>query len=336
MADKYTIQINPQLSASDAQKMEQDLNRRFSNVAKKFGTNLGNSIKNAAKIGTAALAAGVVATLATNPFEKINENLNKTLEKSDNIVTRAGQFGVSTAKFAQLASIAASVGLDVDLALQQFSGALQEAKDFQAGDKTKNPALANFTGEKDIVDAFFAFSKEMQSLNAEERSLNVARIFGDRMGLKLAEFLQIPDFKARSRQVFGKYSPKQVGRSAEITAELEDLQATLKAKRENEEIIRKSRAINRGTILSQDRKARADLARETSQLSQYQIFANLAAQQERMAQAMDEIKGEITQALMPAINKIVEYLPTLVDYARQAIDWLSKVVAAIKKLKFWG
>jgi len=137
MADKYTIQINPQLSASDAQKMEQDLNRRFSNVAKKFGSNLGNSLKTATKVGIGALAAGIALTLASNPFEKVNENLNKTLDKADNLVTRAGQFGVSTAKFSELEAIAASVGLDVDLALQQFAGALQvkphlfqTAKDF--------------------------------------------------------------------------------------------------------------------------------------------------------------------------------------------------------------
>ena len=336
MADKYSIQVNPQISASDAAKMDRDLNARFSNVAKKFGHNLGNSLKTAAKVGIGALAAGIVATLASNPFEKINEDLNKTLEKADNIVTRAGQFGVSVENFAKLQSIAGSVGLDVDLALQQFSGALQEAKAFQAGDQTKNNALINFTQEKDIVQAFFAFAKEMQKLSAEKRSVEVGRIFGDKMGLKLAEFLQIPDFGQRRNQVFAGTSPEEVAAAAARSAELEDTQALLKARRENFEIVKKGNAITQGTLQAQDQEARAKLSRETQQLSQYQIFANLATQQERMAASMDEIKGHITTALMPVIQTIADYLPTLVDYAKQAIDWLGKIVGAIKKLKFWG
>ena len=110
----------------------------------------------------------------------------------------------------------------------------------------------------------------------------------------------------------------------------------LKARRENFEIVKKGNAITQGTLQAQDQEARAKLSRETQQLSQYQIFANLATQQERMAASMDEIKGHITTALMPVIQTIADYLPTLVDYAKQAIDWLGKIVGAIKKLKFWG
>jgi len=152
----------------------------------------------------------------------------------------------------------------------------------------------------------------------------------------MAEFFQISDFPQRAQETRGRFSYQQVAKSAEITAQLEDYQARLKAQRENEAIVLSQRAISKGAIQAQDRKARADLSRESKQLTEYEIFANLATQQERMAESIDAIKADITALLLPAIEKIVGYLPIIVDYAKQAIEWFAKVVAAIKKLKFWG
>jgi len=222
------------------------------------------------------------------------------------------------------------------LALQQFTGALQDAKDFQAGDTTKNNALVNFTNEKDVVDAFVAFTKEMQSLSAQERGAAASRVFGDRQINKLAEFFQIEDLAKRSKEVQGKQSFEQVGAAAEKTAQLEDLQAILKARRENDELIMKANATSRGTISAQDAEARAKLGRETQQLSEFQVFANLATQQERMATSIDAIKADVTSALLPAIEKIVSFLPMIVDGVKQGIEWLQKIVATVKKIKFWG
>lgn len=323
MADKYTIQINPQLSASDAQKMEQDLNRRFSNVAKKFGSNLGNSLKTAAKVGASSLAAGIVATLATNPFEKVNEDFNKTINISDELVTRAGQFGVTTSKLAELNSIAKSVGLDTTMLLQQFSAAQQEAREFKAGDTTKNNALLNFINDKSVIDSLYAFAEQMQKLDGTKRGIEVSRIFGDKMESKIAEFLQITDFNKRSKETQGKYSYEEVGAAAERTAILEDYKAILEAIRGNEEIVIKSKAISRGTVESQDREARAKLSKETQQLLQYEIFANLSASQNRMAQSIDEIKTNFTSMLTPAIEGAA-------SYTKRIYDWLNRPKKTIK------
>ncbi len=326
MADKYTIQIQPQLSASDAMKMEQDLNRRFSNVAKKFGSNLGNTIKGAAKIGLAAAAAGIVATVATNPFEKINENLNNITAKADEIATRANQFGVTTAKFAELQSVAKSVGLDTTMALQQFQDMLQEAKLFKAGDTTKSNALVNFLNEKDLIDAFYAFTKSMNNLQGNERSAEVSRIFGNKLESRISEFLQIPNLEARKRQTRSKgVTPQAVGKGIDKLAAMEDVQALNRAKLENDLFLKGARAISNGTMTAQAQQERQKMLREVSQLSQFEIFANLATTQERMATSIDGIRADVTALLLPLLQRIVDGIETIVGWLRDKIKKIKKL-----------
>jgi len=324
MADKYTIQINPQISATDALKMERDLNSRFGNVAKKFGTNFGNALKSAAKIGLGAAAAGITAAILTNPFEKIDEDLNKTLEKADNLATRAAQFGVSTAKFSQLASVASSVGLDVDLALQQFASLRDEAKQFAAGDQTKNNALANFTQDKDVIDSFYAFIQTMQSLAPEQRNLEVSRVYGDKMGLKIAELLQ-QNIEERKKQVLPKgVSAEKVGQAADLLAAREDQQAILRAQRENRELVLKSAAITGGTLKSQDAVANAKLRTQTQQLTEYQIYAKQAMLQERISKTLDELRADIVSTIIPLAERAVNAIEGIWGWFNNKIEQIKQ------------
>jgi len=325
MAEKYTIQVQPQIGASDAQKMEADLNRRFGNVAKKFGSNLGNTIKGAAKIGLAAAAAGVVATIATNPFEKINENLNNITAKADEIATRANQFGVATGKFAELQLVAQSVGLDTTMALQQFQDMLQEARLFRAGDTSKSNALVNFLNERDLVDAFYAFAKSMNNLQGDQRSVEVSKVFGNKLEAKLSEFFQIPDLAARRRQVKAKgVTTQKLGKGVESLAAKEDIQAVNRAKLESELFVRGARAITNGTMNAQAQQERQKMLKEVSQLSQFEIFANLATTQERMATSIDGIRADVTALLLPLLQRIVDGIETIVGWLRDKIKKIKK------------
>ncbi len=336
MAEKYTIQVNPQVSASDGQKMENDLNRRFANVSKKFGTHLKNTLATSLKVGAAAGLAGVVGLLATNPFEKVKEDLHNTLATADDIVTRAQQFGVSTAKMAQLMAIGQSVGFDVDLALQNFSTKLQEAKDYKAGDDTKSRALEQFINKKDIVENFYDFIKSVRKLPATQRSAEIGKIYGDKMQLKIAELAQ-QDIEERKRAVKPRgSSQEQVGKSADRLSILEDKMSVLSAKRMQENIVAKSRVITTGTINVDDAVERAKANREVQNLSQFEVYARQAALQEEMLKSIDKIRSHIMEAAFPVLQKAVEILGYVVEKLVIVIDWLGKVVAAIKKLKFWG
>lgn len=326
MADKYTIQIQPQIGASDALKMEQDLNRRFSNVAKKFGSNLGNTIKGAAKIGLAAAAAGVVATIATNPFDKINENLNNITAQADQIATSANKFGVTTAKYAELSSVAGSYGLDPNKALMEFSDLLQEARLFKAGDTTKNATLVNYLNDKDLIDNFYSFAESMRKLAGDQRSIEVSKVFGNKIEDKLAEFLQSTDLEKRKKAVRAKgISPQQVGRGIDKLAAMEDIQALNREKIRNEMFVKGARAISNGTMTAQAQQERQKMLREVSQLSQFEIFANLATTQERMATAIDGIRADVTALLLPLLTRIVDGIEWIVNWVRQKISKIKKL-----------
>jgi hypothetical protein len=69
--------------------MENELNQRFASVSKKFGTNLKNTLATSLKIGAAAGLAGMVGLVATNPFEKVKQDLHETLNIADDLVTRS-------------------------------------------------------------------------------------------------------------------------------------------------------------------------------------------------------------------------------------------------------
>jgi hypothetical protein len=334
MADKYTIQVNPQVSASDGQKMENELNKRFANVAKKFGTHLKNSLTTSLKVGAGAGLAGIIGMVATNPFEKVKEDLKNTLAISDDLMTRAQQFGVSTAKMTQLVAIAHSVGLDVDLALQNFASKLQEARDYKAGDKTKSKTLENFVNKKDIIENFYDFIKSVSNLPAQKRMAEIGKIYGDKMQLKIAEFAQ-QDIEARKKQIRPRGgTQEQVGRSVERLAALEDKMAVLSAQRFQESILAKSRVISKGTVNVDDAVERAKLNREVQNLSQFEIYARQAALTEELLKSVDQIRGKFMDTFLPALEKLVEYFGKLIDLTVLMIDWLKKIAGKTKS--FFG
>lgn len=332
MADKYTIQINPQVSPTDGQRMENELNSRFANVAKKFGTHLKNSLTTSLKIGAGAGLAGIVGMVATNPFEKVKEDLKNILTEADDIATQAQQFGITTEKMTILTSLAGSVGADITQALQIFSSKLQEARDFQAGDKTKSPFLSAYLG-KDIGRAFYEFLKTASNLPAIEKGAFMGKVFSDKMQIKLAELVQ-QDIDKRIKILEGKFGYKKTAKSINILAELEDQQSILRQKRRAEEFVRKSKVITKGTVNIEDAVERAKLNREVQNLSQFEIYARQAALQEEMLKSLDEIRAKLMDTLFPLLEKLVGFIEKLIELAIQAIDWLRKI--AKKTLNIFG
>ncbi len=333
MADKYTIQIQPQIGASDALKMEQDLNRRFGNVAKKFGSHIGSALKGAGKIGMAGLGVGLAggvigmaAAILTNPIEKIDNTLNSITAQADQIATNANKFGVTTAKYAELLSVAGSYGLDPNKALMEFSDLLQEARLFKAGDTSKNATLVNYLNQKDLIDNFYSFAQSMSKLAGDQRSIEVSKVFGNKIEDKLAEFLQSTDLEKRKKAIRAKgISPQQVGASIDKISALEDIQALNREKIRNEMFVKGARAISSGTMTAQAQQERQKMLREVSQLSQYEIFANLAVTQERMAAAIDGIRADLTALLLPLLTRIVDGIEWIVGWIREKIRSLKKL-----------
>jgi seryl-tRNA synthetase len=303
MADKYTIKIEPKVSSSDAKKMEHDLNRRFASVSKKFGRNLGRSLKSAAKIGFAAAAASIAAVVLTNPFEKINNDLNKTLEKFDNTATRATQFGVSAGKYFEAEQILASAGVkDFDAVLARFSTTLAKAKPRDDG-TTEDPYLREFLGAKDDLDAFYGFAKAISKLSPSERNNAAETVFGEKIGLKIAEVLQT-NLAQRRNEIFAGQSRGDLTRKINTLGEIEGEQAVMRAKLAIDELNEKSKSISSATVKTQNKVEKATLANELIQLTQYEVFAELAKTQKQAVATLYKISSDITDTLVPRARKI--------------------------------
>ena len=330
MADKYTININPQVSASDGQRMENELNSRFANVAKKFGTNLKNTLITSLKVGATAGLAGVVGLVATNPYEKTNEDKNRILNFADEIATRAAQFGITTKQMTKLTFLANSVGADVETAMQIFSSRLQEARDFQAGDTTKSATLSKYVG-KDIGQAFYEFLKTASNKPAVERLAFVGQVFSDKMQNKLAELVQ-QDIDKRLKELENRFGYQRTGKAVDILAQREDLQNKLEQKRLGEELVRKMKVITVGTIQTEDAVLRAKLNREVQNLSQFEIYARQAALQEELLKSVDAMRARLMDTLFPLLEKLVGYFEKLIDILIKAIDWLK---TRASKAKNW-
>jgi hypothetical protein len=326
MADKYIIRIQPNMSPEDAKKLEDDLNKRFNRVAKKAGSNLQNSFKNAAKTAGKYLLGGIgigsIASILTNPFDKVNEDLNQTLDRFDNSAQKSEQFGVNSAKYFRAERIAESFGVeDFETIINRFSGSLEAARTGE--DKT----LKNFTQDKDVIDAFTAFTESLSSMTANNRNAALDRVFGGRMGLRVGDLAAQSDenIKDRNRRIFGDKTDEQIATELKKMENLKDLQDIQDQRRIVRELELKSAAINRGTLEAQDSQARAKLNTETQQLSQYQIYAQQTILQERMATTLDQIRSDVVSTLLPALQKIV-------DFIAKVPEWINNIIAAIKKI----
>lgn len=316
MADKYTIQIQPQIDRSDAKKMEKDLNRRFSRVSKKFGQHLTSSLKRVGKIGLGGLmagAAGIIGAILTNPFDKINADLNNTLEKFDNTATRATQFGVSAGKYFEAEQILATAGVkDIDAVLARFSTTLAKAKPRSDG-SVEDPYLKEFLGAQNDLDAFYAFAKRLSQLNPQERNNAAETVFGEKIGLKIAEVLQT-DLSKRRTEIFGNSNADQLTSEIDRLGKVEEKQAILRARLNVEELNQKSRSITNNTVKNQNKIEQEQLKQQSVQLSQYEVFAALKLSQERMASSVEGIRSDLTGIIAPIVGKGAEYTEKLFNW----------------------
>jgi gas vesicle protein len=330
MADKYTIKVQPKVDNSDAQKMEHDLSRRFLNVSKKFGHGLNNALKSSAKFGANALKGGLIGVavaaagaLLTNPFEKVNEDINQISEGWDNIATRAGQYGVSIAKLRRAEEVFGAFGIkDLDTILARFETFREKAR------TGEDKSLQNYIQpNQDTIDALVDFSTNLRAMAPDQRNAASGQIFGEKFGNKIAEVLQ-EDLIRKSKQ-FNRYTAEQINRVGSQVAAAEEVQATNRQKLRTQELMQKGSMITKGTMKTQNEYERQKLAVELKQLSQYEIYAEQKILQEKALVAFEDMKATLIDKITP----ILEQIPIYADKAFRGFD---NIVAAIKKLKFWG
>ena len=299
MAESYILNVKPTISNSDGRKMENDLNKRFSRVAQKFGGALRTVGSKLRGIIAGGAVAGISAMMA-NPLDNLNQSMDETLRRYDDISSRAKQLGVSSGQLYQATAIAQSTGIEPD----DFRSILT-AYAVKRGEAIKGDdlMLQDFIGNEDTVTSFFQFIKSLQGLDPESRMYYASKVIGEDDSAKLAELINT-DFVKRQKEIFQGTSPEQTTRAIEQLANVENQQAILKSRTNLNDLLVKSQTITNETVRLQSEVAKKQLDLENTQLQSYQAFAKI----QMATEESKVILADIQQKLAPAVEKGVGYL----------------------------
>lgn len=304
------LKLKPTIEPKDADNMERTLSARFGRLAKKFGGGLASALK-----GTAVIAAvSFLADRLLNPLKEVQEVLDRTLNKGDDLATFAKQFGTSAGSLARLQAFGKATGLEpegVRLLLGKFQASVAQA----AADPSKPSSVSAFVGKADTAEAFFEFIQSMQKLSPTQQNLVQQEVFGEKQILKASEFLSA-NFVALGMQLKGP-SAEALTNAAEFIASQSDRRDLMQATRELNDLPKKAQLIaganGRGGIVDvMDLRAQMELARENERLGRFDKLAGIQI-------TLDKISDVIEKQFADKIGFIAPYVPqignALVDIA---------------------
>ena len=308
MAENYILNVKPTISNSDGRKMENDLNKRFSRVAQKFGGALRTVGSKLRGMIAGGAVAGVTAMMA-NPLDNLNQSLDETLRNYDDIASRAKQLGVSSGQLYQATAIAQSAGIQPD----DFRSILT-AYAVKRGEAVKGDdmMLQEFIGQEDTITSFFQFLKSLQGLDPESRMYYASKVIGEDDSAKLAELINT-DFVQRQKEIFQGTSPEQTTRAIEKLANVEGQQAVLRSRMTLSDLLAKSQTITNETVRVQTEVAKKQLDLENTQLKSYEAFAKIQMATEETKLILADMQAKIAPALergVSILEKIYNWIQT--------------------------
>ena len=295
------LRLRPQLDRGQLNNMQRQLNTRFGNVAKRFGSGLKTAFMGFAK---GALIAGAVTAITRllNPIREVDDAISNILDKADNIATRARQFGVEAGKYFKISQLAEASDLQqaqLDQMISRFQVELERSRETGTG------ALAGFTGESDVISAFYRFMQAAQRLSEDERAKLYSDIFGERPSGRAAEFL-MQDFQRLQKDLrlrpFTEYT-SEINR----LAALQDREAIYRTIRERDE-----RFFGVGGQITHDMLRQRDVA-ERQRIREVDLQAQMYDEMQALNLATGEIKQYVQSGFFNLINefrktyRIIEY-----------------------------
>lgn len=303
------LKIIPKLDEKDLKKMQNNLQSRFTKIAKGFGKGLASAITGG---GIVALGAMIINKLL-NPLKETQEAIDKILKDSDDVVTNAQQFETTTGNLVKLRALGTATGLEPDqlyMLLTKYQTAVAEARQ----DPTKQTSVRKFVDEKDTVAGFFSFIQAMQKLTKEQQVLVQKEVFGEKQILKMADFLS-SDFPKLIKQVGGP-STAVLGQSANKAGQLNDYADILKARREQEDLVNKADRLNLPMIFRGDQAERMRLQRENERISNYNMLAKVQDTMDRVTATLEmKIYKEMRDwtKIFEGVSKIIQLQGKLND-----------------------
>lgn len=297
MAEKYIINVQPKLSGTDGKKLENDLNKRFLRVASKFGGSL-QKVGTVLKSVLAAAVAGVVAAVATNPYEEVSKNIDETIGKAGEFMDKAIQYNVSAGKMFMAQQLFESKGVkDFDSILDRFAVKLEQAR------KGEDKTLQEFTNEKDVIDALFIALQSIGQLKGEEQAKMLQEIFGGRQGFSLAPVVS-EDLTARSKMLFGEQRAEAFTDLIKKLDDVADWRDITKSWLEQEKLQMNAREITKNAVSVQRDVEFQKAKRASEAMGEIETYAKIAQSTDKMAETLDRIRDGVLETIAPTLEDV--------------------------------
>lgn len=355
MAKAVEIGVSFKVEKSDADKAEKNLKGRFDKIGKTFGS----SLIAGAKSFLASSAAGAVAAIFSNPYERLAGRVDQTLEEAAGIQDRAEQYGVSGGELLKEQKTAQIYGVqDFDALLSRFANFWGKAKTGEFD------YLRNFTKADNVLDAYNQVIESLRNLKGEQREVAAQKIFGEAGARQLSGLLSAPIDEIRERRMaildaaLGGISRNEqtisVGkgtasdtwqddgkgtgtrldyefggeRETELWSRLLEKAADLKAKQENLQIQRETaglaerlESITESYLQKNNEIATKQIERETAQIRNIETFAKMADSTEEIKTTLVEIQTKLIPALDSALILWNNIFLWIKDFAKKLPWW---------------
>lgn len=355
MAKAVEIGVAFKVEKSDADKAEKNLKGRFDKIGKTFGS----SLIAGAKSFLASSAAGAVAAIFSNPYERLAGRVDQTLEEAAGIQDRAEQYGVSGGELLKEQKTAQIYGVqDFDALLSRFANLWGKAKTGEFD------YLREFTGADNVLDAYNQVIESLRNLTGEQREVAAQKIFGEAGARQLSGLLAAPIDEIRERRMaildaaLGGISRNEqtvsVGkgtgtdtwqddgkgtgtrldyefggeRETELWSRLLEKAASLKATQENLQIQRETaglaerlESITESYLQKNNEIATKQIERETAQIRNIETFAKMADSTEEIKTTLVEIQTKLIPALDSALILWNNIFLWIKDFAKKLPWW---------------
>lgn len=330
MAKAVEIGVAFKVEKSDADKAEKNLKGRFDKIGKTFGS----SLIAGAKSFLASSAAGAVAAIFSNPYERLAGRVDQTLEEAAGIQTRAEQYGVSGGELLKEQKTAEIYGVqDFDALLSRFAGLWGKAK------TGENSYLSEFTGADNVLDAYRQVLESLRNLTGEQREVAAQKVFGEAGARQISGLLSAPieEIQERRKVIVETASKKlnlpeiegyKVEADTDVWSRLLEKAAGLKATQENLQIQRETEgfaerleSLNESFLKKQNEIATKQIERETAQIRNIETFAKMADSTEEIKTTLVEIQTKLIPALDSALILWNNIFLWIKDFAKKLPWW---------------
>ncbi len=312
MAGSYTAKIKFTADTATLQRMERDMGGRFDRISKRFGQGLNRAVK-MISFGALATAGAAALTALLNPFEEINQQLNDTLEKADNIKDQAGSLGTSVKNYLKLQHAAATQGIDEGTLVQmsmRMSDLIGQAKE---GDQN---VLWQYRNETDMGQALYKVIGDLSKIEDRSKRASLAsEIFGGRMTGRLAGLLEAGGFEPLIKEVFSGIGVANEAGSVERLAAMEDQQAVTNERRKVFDLTTKEGMIQKQgaqrVLKAQNEYNRKYLQKQNERLEGYVASATTAG---AMADASGKTYALLSEKIAPHVASIALNLAQILNF----------------------